>query len=64
MEELSFKLETFEGPMDLLLQLISKHKLDIRDIEISVLVEQYMAKVKWENRTKKQTNSILKAHTE
>lgn len=29
--------------MDLLLQLISKHKLDIRDIEISVLVEQYMA---------------------
>ncbi len=37
-----FKLNTFEGPLDLLLQLISKHKLNIYDIEITVLLEQYL----------------------
>ena len=43
MNELSFKLEIFEGPLDLLLSLIEKHKIDICDIEISLLLEQYMA---------------------
>ena len=42
METLSFKLEQFEGPLDLLLHLISKHKMNIFDIEISSLLEQYM----------------------
>ena len=42
METISFKLEVFEGPLDLLLSLISKHKLDICDIEISKLLEQYL----------------------
>ncbi len=42
MEKISFKLEVFEGPMDLLLSLITKHKLDIYDIEISSLLEQYL----------------------
>ena len=42
MEKLQFKLEKFEGPMDLLLHLISKHKLNIYDIEISSLLEQYL----------------------
>ncbi len=42
MEKLSFKLDSFEGPLDLLLFLISKHKLDIYDIEISKLLEQYL----------------------
>ncbi len=42
MEELNFKLEIFEGPLDLMLSLIQKHKLNIQDIEISVLVEQFM----------------------
>ena len=32
----------FEGPLDLLLHLISKHKLNIHDIEISLLLEQYL----------------------
>ena len=41
MESISFKLEVFEGPLDLLLSLISKHKLNICDIEISKLLEQY-----------------------
>ncbi len=42
MESISFKLEVFEGPLDLLLSLISKHKLNICDIEISKLLEQYL----------------------
>lgn len=41
--ELQFKLEVFEGPLDLLLHLISKHKLNIYDIEISLLLEQYLS---------------------
>jgi len=43
MESIQFKLEAFEGPLDLLLHLVSKHKLNIYDIEISLLLEQYLA---------------------
>lgn len=39
---LSYKLENFEGPLDLLLQLISKNKLDIYDIRLTVLIDQYL----------------------
>ena len=42
MEKISYKLDTFEGPLDLLLHLISKHKLNIYDIPIVTLVEQYV----------------------
>lgn len=42
MTELNFKLEVFEGPLDLLLALIQKHKLNIYDIEISVLLDQFL----------------------
>lgn len=42
MEKLSFKLQEFEGPLDLLLHLIAKHKLNIYDIEIIALLEQYL----------------------
>ena len=42
MEKLLFKLDQFEGPLDLLLHLIAKHKLDIHDIEIAQLVDQYI----------------------
>ncbi len=41
MDKMSFKLETFEGPLDLLLHLIAKHKLNIYDISIFELVTQY-----------------------
>lgn len=41
--ELQFKLEVFEGPLDLLLHLIGKHKLNINDIELTELLEQYLA---------------------
>ena len=43
MEKPQFKTGEFEGPLDLLLYLIQKHKLDICDIEISALLEQYLA---------------------
>ena len=46
MEKISYKLEVFEGPMDLLLHLITKHKLDIYDIPILELVEQYVSYVR------------------
>lgn len=42
MDKISYKLSEFEGPLDLLLHLISKNKLNIYDIEISVLMAQYM----------------------
>lgn len=42
MSELTFRLEAFEGPLDLLLHLITKHKLNIYDIEISLLLDQYL----------------------
>lgn len=45
MEKLSYKLPSFEGPLDLLLHLISKNKIDIYDIEIHVLLEQYMEQI-------------------
>ena len=38
----TYKIEVFEGPMDLLLHLISKHKLNINDIPIVELVNQYL----------------------
>lgn len=39
---LEFRLEVFTGPLDLMLHLISKHKLNINDIEITKLLEQYL----------------------
>ncbi|MGH8733485.1 MAG: segregation and condensation protein A, partial [Burkholderiales bacterium] len=36
-------LEAFEGPLDLLLYLIRRHNLDILDIPIAEVTEQYMA---------------------
>lgn len=39
---LSYKLESFEGPLDLLLQLIARNKLNIYDISLTVLIDQYL----------------------
>ena len=39
---LSFKLEIFEGPLELLLSLITKNKVNIYDIPIALILEQYM----------------------
>lgn len=42
MNELNVKLEIFEGPLDLLLHLIKTLEIDIYDIPISEITEQYM----------------------
>ncbi|MBO4861083.1 MAG: segregation/condensation protein A [Clostridia bacterium] len=39
---LNLKLEQYEGPLDLLLSLIQKHKIDIFDIPIAELTDQYL----------------------
>ena len=44
-ETLSYQLDVFEGPLDLLLNLIAKNKLNIYDIPIAELLEQYMAQI-------------------
>lgn len=44
--ELTYKLEHFEGPLDLLLHLIEKNKIDIYDIPIVEITEQYLAYVR------------------
>ncbi len=42
MERPVFKLNVFDGPLDLLLFLISKNKVSIYDIPIALILEQYM----------------------
>lgn len=41
-EQYKVHLESFEGPLDLLLHLIEKNRIDIYDIPIALLTEQYM----------------------
>ena len=43
---LEVKLEAFEGPLDLLLHLIEKNKVDIYDIPIAEITRQYMEYIK------------------
>ena len=40
------KLQAFEGPLDLLLHLIDKNKIDIYDIPITEITNQYLAYVR------------------
>lgn len=46
MDKLSYSLEGFEGPLDLLLYLISKNKLNICDIKLTVLIDQYLEHIR------------------
>lgn len=43
---LSYKIEGFEGPLDLLLQLIARNKLNIYEIELMTLIDQYLEQIK------------------
>ena len=40
-EELTFHLEDFDGPLELLLALVAKHKMDLHNIPILELSDQY-----------------------
>ena len=43
METINIRLAAFEGPLDLLYHLIEKNEIDIYDIPIAALTEQYLA---------------------
>lgn len=49
--KLSIRLETFEGPLDLLFHLIDKNKVNIYDIPIAEITDQYMQYVNAMDRT-------------
>jgi segregation and condensation protein A len=55
------RLENFEGPFDLLLNLISKHKLDITEVSLSKVTDEFIAHVKAGGRVwdLEQTTSFL-----
>lgn len=55
MNEPTYRLEGFEGPLEVLLTLIERHKIDIYNIEISLLLEQYL---KWMDEAKEQNLEI------
>ena len=42
MEQIIYKIEQFEGPLDLLLSLLAKNKMSIEDIQIAVICDQYI----------------------
>ena len=42
MEAITYRLDQFEGPLDLLLTLIQKNKMNIEDIPISIICDQYL----------------------
>ena len=37
------EMEDFNGPLDLILHLLSKNKMEIKDIQISLILDQYLA---------------------
>ena len=54
--EIAYKLQVFEGPLDLLLHLIEKNKVDIYDIPIVTITEQYLQYV---NNMQEQNMDIM-----
>lgn len=60
-EELTFHLEAFDGPLDLLLALVAKHKMDLHNIPILELIDQYTAIVE---RARQQDPNVASAFIE
>ena len=56
---MDFKLEVFEGPLDLLLHLIKENKMDIFDIEIESITKQYLDYI---HKMKEQNLDIASAY--
>src|SRR4029453_9614885 len=42
LEDIRIKLQSFEGPLDLLVHLIKKHQVNVYDIPIALVTEQYL----------------------
>jgi segregation and condensation protein A len=60
MEKLSFKVADFDAPLDLILHLISAHKLSIVDIDITSLLDQYMAIIElWQGENMEVASEFL-----
>ena len=49
----TIRIDEFEGPLDLLLHLIKKNNLDINEISITLIVDQYLDYIKNERTLKK-----------
>lgn len=60
METITYKLEHFEGPLDLLLHLIEKNKVDIYDIPIVEITAQYLEYVR--NMEREDLNLVSEFH--
>ena len=58
-EELTFRLEDFEGPLELLLTLVQKHKMDLHNIPILELIDQYTRAVESAERTDPEISSAF-----
>src|SRR5918993_5541079 len=43
LEDIRIKLQSFEGPLDLLVHLIKKNQVNVYDIPIALITEQYLA---------------------
>ena len=46
LDAINIKLQSFEGPLDLLVHLIKKHQIDVYDIPISLVTKQYLEYLK------------------
>ncbi len=55
--KLSIHLESFEGPLDLLLHLIEKNKVSITDIPIAIITDQYIEAIEAMEQNKMETMS-------
>ena len=42
LDAIRIKLQSFEGPLDLLVHLIKKNKVDVYDIPIALITRQYL----------------------
>lgn len=52
MQHYSVKIDAFEGPLDLLLHLINRFEIDIYDIPVAQITEQYLLYIKTMNELK------------
>ena len=50
MEKINVSVEKYSGPMDLLLNLIEKNKLDIYDIPLEKITKEYIKTIKTRTR--------------
>ena len=58
-QTLNYKLEGFEGPLDLLLQLIARNKYNIYDIPLLELIDQYLAQIEEIKEEEKESTILL-----